>query len=197
MRPEKMLKRLVNLDGGFLNAYNSYSSACSTYVSPYIYGDASGGNSEADVLNSKLIILWGHNPSETIFGSLHNYYLAQAKARGIPIVVIDPRMSDTALSLAEEWILPGRRPTARCVTRSRIPLSRWGCMIWHFCISSASASTRKRSRGRACRLELPQLSRRLAGRRCQGRCLGRAGSQAFPPIQSSSWPTGLLRQNLP
>lgn len=82
MRPEKMLKRLVNLDGGFLNAYNSYSSACSTYVSPYIYGDASGGNSEADVLNSKLIILWGHNPSETIFGSLHNYYLAQAKAKG-------------------------------------------------------------------------------------------------------------------
>ena len=104
MRPEKMLKRLVNLDGGFLNAYNSYSSACSTYVSPYIYGDASGGNSEADVLNSKLIILWGHNPSETIFGSLHNYYLAQAKAKGIPIVVIDPRMSDTALSLSEEWI---------------------------------------------------------------------------------------------
>lgn len=84
MRPEKILKRLVNLDGGFLNAYNSYSSACSTYVSPYIYGDASGGNSEADVLNSKLIILWGHNPSETIFGSLHNYYLAQAKARAFP-----------------------------------------------------------------------------------------------------------------
>ena len=56
------------------------------------------------MLNSKLIILWGHNPSETIFGSLHNYYLAQAKAKGIPIVVIDPRMSDTALSLSEEWI---------------------------------------------------------------------------------------------
>ena len=104
MRPEKMMKRLVNLDGGFLNAYNSYSSACSTYVSPYIYGDAAGGHSEKDVLNAKLIVLWGHNPSETIFGSLHNYYLAQAKAKGIPIIVIDPRMSDTALSLAEEWI---------------------------------------------------------------------------------------------
>jgi len=104
MRPSTMLKRLVNLDGGYLNAYNSYSSACSTYVSPYIYGDSCGGNSEFDVLNSKLIVLWGHNPSETIFGSLHNYYLAEAKAQGIPIIVIDPRMSDTAVGLADEWI---------------------------------------------------------------------------------------------
>lgn len=104
MRADHMLKRLCNLDGGFLGAYNSYSSACSTYVSPYIYGDATGGNSERDVVNSKLLILWGHNPAETIFGSQRNYYLAEAKARGIPIIVIDPRMSDTALSMAEEWI---------------------------------------------------------------------------------------------
>lgn len=104
MRPASMLKRVVNMDGGYLNYYNSYSSACSTYVSDYIYGDSAGGHSEADVLNAKLIVLWGHNPSETIFGSLHNYYLAEAKAKGIPIIVIDPRMSDTAVSLADEWI---------------------------------------------------------------------------------------------
>lgn len=104
MRPSTMLKRVLNLDGGYLNAYNSYSSACSTYTSPYIYGDATGGHSEPDVLNSKLIVLWGHNPSETIFGSLHNYYLAEARKKGIPIIVIDPRMSDTAVGLADEWI---------------------------------------------------------------------------------------------
>ena len=104
MRADHMMKRLMNLDGGFLDAYNSYSSACSTFVSPYIYGDAFGGNTERDMLNSKLLILWGHNPSETIFGSWRNYYLAEAKAAGIPIIVIDPRMSDTALALANEWI---------------------------------------------------------------------------------------------
>ncbi len=104
LRADHMLKRLLNMDGGFLGAYNSYSSACSTFVSPYIYGDSNGGNSERDVLRSKLLILWGHNPSETIFGSHRNYYLAEAKARGIPIVVIDPRLSDTALALADEWI---------------------------------------------------------------------------------------------
>ena len=104
MRADHMMKRLLNMDGGYLDAYNSYSSACSTYVEPYIYGDSYGGNSERDVIHSKLLILWGHNPSETIFGSLRNYYLAEAKAKGIPIIVIDPRESDTALALADEWI---------------------------------------------------------------------------------------------
>ncbi|MDO5544452.1 MAG: molybdopterin-dependent oxidoreductase [Eubacteriales bacterium] len=104
IRSDRMLKRLLNQDGGYLDYYNSYSTACCTYVAPYIYGDSLGGNSERDVLNSKLIILWGHNPSETIFGSYRNYYLAEAKRKGIPIIVIDPRMSDTALALAEEWI---------------------------------------------------------------------------------------------
>lgn len=104
LRADHMMKRLLNMDGGYLDAYNSYSSACSTYVEPFIYGDSYGGNSERDVVNSKLLILWGHNPTETIFGSLRNYYLAQAKAKGIPVVVIDPRESDTALALADEWI---------------------------------------------------------------------------------------------
>lgn len=109
MRADHMLRRLMNLDGGYLDSYNSYSSACSTFVSPYIYGDANGGHTERDMLNSRLLILWGHNPAETIFGSLRNFYLAQAKKKGIPILVIDPRQSDTALALADQWI--GLRPT--------------------------------------------------------------------------------------
>ena len=99
-----VIRRILNLNGGFLGYYNSYSSAASSYVKPYIYGASGGGNTESDMLNSKLLILWGHNPAETIFGSLRNYYLAEAKTRGIPIIVIDPRQSDTALALADEWI---------------------------------------------------------------------------------------------
>ena len=38
LRPSKMAKRLLSLDGGYLDYYNSYSSACSNYVTPYIYG---------------------------------------------------------------------------------------------------------------------------------------------------------------
>ena len=104
LRADHMLKRLCNLTGGYLGRYNSYSSACSSYVARYIYGDAACGNSERDMLNSRLLILWGHNPAETIFGSFRNYYLAEARRRGIPIIVIDPRQSDTALALADQWI---------------------------------------------------------------------------------------------
>ncbi|MDR3170444.1 MAG: molybdopterin-dependent oxidoreductase [Treponema sp.] len=103
-RPDAMARRLLNLDGGHLGLYNSYSSACANFTTPFIYGDTLSGNSIADVLNTKLLILWGHNPVETIFGSERNYYLAAVKKKGIPIVVIDPRQSDTAVTYADQWI---------------------------------------------------------------------------------------------
>ncbi|MCD7896044.1 MAG: molybdopterin-dependent oxidoreductase [Planctomycetaceae bacterium] len=104
MRPDKMAKRLLNLDGGFLDAYNTYSDACATYVTPYIYGDTRSGNAVEDIPNSRLILLWGHNPAETIFGSERNYYLAKARENGTRVIVIDPRRSDSALAQADEWI---------------------------------------------------------------------------------------------
>jgi len=109
LRPDGMVRRLLNLDGGHLERYNSYSSACSTYISPYIYGDADCGISIESIVDTKYLILWGHNPVETIFGSERNEYLAQAKEKGIPIIVIDPRYSDTAVTLADEWV--GIRPS--------------------------------------------------------------------------------------
>jgi len=102
--PSNLAKRLLNVDGGYLEWYNSYSTACTGYTTPYIYGDVYSGNSLEDILNTKLLILWGHNPVETIFGSERNYYLSKAKEKGVRIIVIDPRQSDTALTLADEWI---------------------------------------------------------------------------------------------
>ena len=104
MRPGRLAKRLLCLDGGCLDYYNSYSSACAGYVTPYIYGTGASGNSAADVLNTKLLILWGHNPAETIFGSERNYYLAQLKAKGVKVIVIDPRFSDSAAAYGDQWI---------------------------------------------------------------------------------------------
>ncbi len=104
LRPDNAIKRLFNLDGGCLGRYNSYSSACTRYITPYIYGDIYSANSLADVLNTKLLILWGHNPTETIFGSERNYYLAKAREAGVRVIVIDPRNSDTAIACADQWI---------------------------------------------------------------------------------------------
>ena len=98
------MERLLSLQGGSLAHYGNYSSACTRYITPYVLGELEATGHVTDVLNSKLIILWGHNPSETIFGPFRNYYLMKAKEAGTRIIVIDPRRSDTAISMADEWI---------------------------------------------------------------------------------------------
>ena len=103
IRPLALAKRLLALDGGYLDYYNSYSTACVHYTTPYLYGTKYSGNSFSDLLNSKLIILWGHNPAETVFDNLM-FYLRKAKEKGIPIICVDPRYHDTAKILKAEWI---------------------------------------------------------------------------------------------
>lgn len=109
LRGDSMMQRLMNLDGGHLGRYNNYSSACVHYIMPYVYGDNRGSSAIEDVLNTQYLLLWGHNPAETLFGTERNYALTQLKQRGVRIVVIDPRQSDTALAYANEWI--GIRPS--------------------------------------------------------------------------------------
>lgn len=107
MRGSVLAKRLLALDGGFLDSYGSYSTACTSYATPYTYGTNLTGNTLEDWVNSKLIILWGHNPAETRFGTTL-YYLKKAKDAGVKIIAVDPRFTDTARGFADEWI--GLRP---------------------------------------------------------------------------------------
>ncbi len=104
LRGSSLVKRLLALDGGYLDYYNSYSTACVSYTTPYLYGTSMTGSSPSTILDSNLIILWGHNPAETRFDGEWMYYLKKAKEKNIPIVVIDPRQSDTALQLNAKWI---------------------------------------------------------------------------------------------
>jgi len=57
----------------------------------------------ADVLHSKLVIIWGHNPAST--GPHFMPFLRQAQKNGAYVVVIDPRRTLTARS-ADEHIRP-------------------------------------------------------------------------------------------
>lgn len=99
-----MAKRLLALDGGYLNRYNSYSTACISQATALMYGTTDTGSSLESWLSSELIILWGHNPAETRFDCATMHYLRKAKEKGIPIVVIDPRKSKTVQQLDAEWI---------------------------------------------------------------------------------------------
>ncbi|MGB4293395.1 MAG: molybdopterin-dependent oxidoreductase, partial [Bacteroidales bacterium] len=53
--------RLMNLLGGSLGYYNSYSWACTNIATPYVYGTLNTGNQRQDWLNSRYIIMWGWN----------------------------------------------------------------------------------------------------------------------------------------
>ncbi len=102
-----LCKRLLRLDGGHLDYYNSYSTACCAAATPYIYGTADSGSSFCTLTDSKLILLWAHNPAETIFDDLL-YWLRRAKKAGAEIIVIDPRNNATCKALHARWI--GLRP---------------------------------------------------------------------------------------
>lgn len=102
-----LCKRLLRLDGGHLGYYNDYSTACAAYATPYVYGTAMSGSSFRTLTASKLIVLWAHNPAETIFDDLL-YWLRKAKENGARIVVVDPRKNATCRALDAEWI--GIRP---------------------------------------------------------------------------------------
>ena len=105
MAEREFFRRLLSIyGGGYLNYYNSYSTACTTYATPYTYGTAETGSSRDTWLHSKLIILWGHNPAETVNSTGTMGYLKQAREKGAGIIVIDPRRSDTVKALADQWI---------------------------------------------------------------------------------------------
>lgn len=104
IRGDRFMKNLLALSGGYLNYYNYYSAACTVIMNPYIYGTVLAGNHDSTYEHSKLIIMWGYNPATCHFGVETKDFFMRAKEAGAKIIVIDPRKSDTALSMADEWI---------------------------------------------------------------------------------------------
>jgi len=96
--------RLMNLVGGSLGYYNSYSWACISQATPYIYGTNITGNQRQDWLHSKYILMWGWNPAEMRDGTNSEYFIKKARENGARVVCIDPRMTLSAVALADEWI---------------------------------------------------------------------------------------------
>lgn len=98
------MRRLMGLLGGYLSFYNNYSNSANTWGLNYTLGTENAASSREDLVNARLVILWGFNPAETITGTNTPYYLQRAKAAGAKVVVIDPRYTDTAVALADQWI---------------------------------------------------------------------------------------------
>lgn len=103
IHPMYLAERLLALDGGYLGHTLNYSWGQGMVITPKIYGTNSTANSMDDLVNTDLIILWGHNPATTVIGTT-NAHLRRAKDKGIKIVVIDPRYTGTVSAFADEWI---------------------------------------------------------------------------------------------
>ncbi len=97
-------RRLMNLFGGCLGIYNSYSWGATNIVTPTMYGTLVTGNQRQDWLNSRYILMWGWNPAEMRDGTNSDYFIKLARQNGARVVCIDPRHSLSAAALADEWI---------------------------------------------------------------------------------------------
>ena len=103
---ETPVARLMNCVGGYLNHYGDYSSAQIAGAATFQYGGWIGSNSFDDAKNAQLQILFGNNPLETRMSGGGETFVTQQtkKLYDVPTIVIDPRYSDTALGIADEWV---------------------------------------------------------------------------------------------
>jgi len=90
--------------GGFTRTWGTASFEGSLFASMATYGTMRTGNTRDDLLNSRLIIMWGWNPANTIWDPGTSLYLARAREKGIKIVAVDPRYTDSAAIFAHRWI---------------------------------------------------------------------------------------------
>ena len=103
------LNKAFAMFGGYTASYGNISSEGAVWAVQASYGDVMVGHSRDDLLNSKLIIMWGWDPVRMISGTDAILNLTKAREAGIPIISIGPRYEDSAATLAAEWIpiIPG------------------------------------------------------------------------------------------
>ena len=98
------IRRLLSLAGGFTSWWGATSFHGGMFGSFFTYGTLSCANTRDDLLNSRLIIMWGWNPAVTLTGTNTPWFLAQAKEQGARIIAVDPWYSESAATFADEWI---------------------------------------------------------------------------------------------
>lgn len=94
------------LRGGYLDQYNDYSAGNIETAVEFHYGSCVGSNSNDDTVNSKLVVMFGNNPHETRMSGGGEVFVTRKvkELSGHRVIVIDPRQSETAMNLADEWV---------------------------------------------------------------------------------------------
>jgi anaerobic dimethyl sulfoxide reductase subunit A len=98
------INRLLTMFGGYTTHWGGASGEGSVFASRSVYGTLTTGHNRDDHVNSRLIIMWGWNPTTSTWSTNTPFHLVQAKEAGARIVCIDPRFTDSAAVLADQWI---------------------------------------------------------------------------------------------
>jgi anaerobic dimethyl sulfoxide reductase subunit A len=96
--------RLINMFGGCIYRWSSVSGEGAYFASRATYGVVTAGHTREDILSSRLVLMWGWNPAETIWGTDTTFHLIQAKEKGVKFIAIDPRFTNSAALLADQWV---------------------------------------------------------------------------------------------
>lgn len=106
--------RLFNLLGGSLKRYGNYSYAQVATCTRMSYGPFQGRGDanetpsntfEDSARNSQLVVMFGNNPQETRMSGGGILFSSQLlKKNNVRTIVIDPMYSETAMTLADQWI---------------------------------------------------------------------------------------------
>lgn len=99
-----LTSRFLTLFGGATRLTGNYSSAAVSFAVPYVFGTKMTGMDAGNLKQSKLIILWGYNTVDTRFGCEFPPMIQEAKKKGVPVIVIDPRKTRTVSDLGTWWI---------------------------------------------------------------------------------------------
>jgi len=103
------IDELLAMTGGSTRRWGIPSFEGGLYASIASYGTLSSASDFGDLPNSRLIIMWGWDPANTINDTNTAWYLLQAKESGTRIISIDPRYTNSTAILADQWIpiIPG------------------------------------------------------------------------------------------
>jgi len=96
--------RFLNMFGSNVQKDGNYSCAASDFVTPFVFGTLEVGVDAGTLQHSRMIILWGANIMDTRFGCEYPTRIREAGKNGVPIIVIDPRKSNTAKLPNAQWI---------------------------------------------------------------------------------------------
>ena len=96
--------RFFQFFGGYTGVSTITSFQSVLYACRHTFGMPVPDSDRENLLKSRLIIMWGCNPAVSLKGTNTNWYLAQAKEKGVRFIFVDPIFTESAAALADEWI---------------------------------------------------------------------------------------------